>query len=508
MIYYHKKYPPKEYLVRCNGQAIRCRLYKEMMLKVPVKPEEKVYSGYWDRLWNSSEEDPDEEVHYKRITVLYVQDTEKDTSVVFITEKDKAIIKSAMECGAYCVANYSSRNTTYRRACYRLFTENRYTGYHLSNTDEFDEEYFTVAFKALYGCFKRRSYLIAVQNLNDIKEQFADQDREEEEKKKAAKAKQEEQERLRNEEQERKRKQFLEKISEAKAKHSAGIIEEFYRLDLLNQLTLTNAEKVREYAAVREFCIRHIPDLDNRMFSLQILRADYQSYIDRSCLEAFASNWRELNRSYKALERGMRGEEKVLDVLRLFDDRIHILHGYTWGCEHDFVVLSPYGIFTIEVKSLRGEYVVTKTGLLKCISNPKVKTKDIAFQSKKHLETLRRNLGNCEVFSDEIPLHEIICSAEPSFTIADEYGYIPVCYYNTLDKLLLPSGEKVVLSEEQMLAIKRYLTEHWAPEFVFDVFLPRGEIDGRDDFIRSFADVASGYYVAHCLLSEDEQSPN
>lgn len=504
MYHYYKKYQPKEYLVRANDQVIHCHMYKEMTLKVPVKPEEKVYTSYWDKFWNSTDEELDEEVRYKKITVLYIQDVQEETAIYFITEKDKAIVKSAMECGATGVEYYTLRNTNYRRACYRLYTENRYRGYHSSYNDEFDEEYFTDSFKVLYGCFKRRSYLIAVQSLDDIKEQFVDQVLEEKQKYEVKKINQKEKRIFHKENLERLRDLLLERIRESKEKHFSRIVEEFYQLDLLNKPTMTNDEKIKEYAAICEFCVRHMPVLRDRSFDLRTLRTDYPDYIDQSCFDAFFSNWQNINRSYRALVKGARGEKKVLEVLQLYDDRIHILHGYTWGCEHDFVVISPFGIYTIEVKNLYGEYVITQTGLLKSISCSMTKPKDIALQSKRHIETLRRNLRDCEAFSNDIPLFEVVCSAEPSFSVSDEYGYIPVCYYNTLDKILLPVGAEVVLSEENMLAIKNYLIEHWAPAFAF----PCKEIDNRDKFIQNFADVASGFYVAHHSLPANTHIQN
>lgn len=496
MVYHHEMHSQKEYLVRANNRVIHCRPYEEIALRVPVEPAEKPYNSYWERLWNCIDEDPDREVHYRKITVLCTKDVQDENKLFFVTEKDKAIMQAAMECGASCVNNNLLKVTNYRRACYKLFTENRYHDYYYSHYDVFDEEEFTDEFKVLYGCFKRRSYLIAVKSLSDIQKQFTDQDLKEEQKKQAEKLKQEEKIGYQRADRELLRQRLLQQIQESKKRHASKIIEEFYRLNLLSKPTLTNDEKIKEYAAVREFCINHMPVLDDKTFDLGILPTDYPDYINKTCFDTFISNWRNVNRSYKTLVRGARGEAKVLEVLRLYDDRIHILPGYTWDCEHDFVVISPFGIFTVEVKNLWGEYVITETGWLKPISNQTTKPKDVALQSKRHIETLRRNLRNCGAFSDDIPMFEIICSAEPSFSITDEYGYIPVCNYNTLDKILLPLGGKVVLSEEQMLEIKNYLVEHWMPPFTF----PCGDFDSRDSFIRTFADIASGFYVAHHSL--------
>lgn len=296
--------------------------------------------------------------------------------------------------------------------------------------------------------------------------------------------------------------QRIAQINEKKTSPIAVITADFYERNLLSTSSLTNSEKLAEYSAVQEFCSKYIPALTERGFKIESIYEDYPDYISEDAIYAFKENWVRLSRSFSALSRGASGEEKVYEVLSLFDDRIRILREYVWDHEHDFIIISPYGISTIEVKNLHGDYLLTETGILKCLSSEKVKPKDVALQSKKHLETLRRNLSGCPAFSPNVPLQEIICSAEANFTIKDEYHYIPVCYYNTVDKILLPEGGKEILSTKAMDEIQRYLLENKRETFKFDVFLPRGEIDSREAFIKNFAEVASGYLVANWEIME------
>ena len=286
------------------------------------------------------------------------------------------------------------------------------------------------------------------------------------------------------------------KINSEKAPFIAKITSEFYEQNLLSIFSLSNNEKLKEYSNLRDFCCKYIPVLDEYGFKIESIYDDNPNFVSKESCAAFKENWDRLSRSYSVLIRGVQGEEKVYEVLSLFNDRIRILRDYVWGHEHDFIVITPYGISTIEVKNLRGNYVLTETGILKCLSTNKVKPKDVALQSKKHLETLRRNLKGCPAFSVNVPLQEIICSAESNFTIKNEYHYIPVCYYNTIDKILFPEKGEIVLDENAMDVLEKYLLENQQGAFKFDIFLPRGEIDSRAEFIRTFADVASGYMVA------------
>ena len=290
---------------------------------------------------------------------------------------------------------------------------------------------------------------------------------------------------------------YLADIKFKKADYIVEIKTDFHETGLLCQPALSNSEKLDEFSALQKFCKKYIPSLGERGFRIESLHKKYPDHISEENCNAFRDNWIRISRTYSILSRGANGEEKVNDVLRLYDDRIRILRSYTLEKnEHDFIVISPYGISTIEVKNLYGDYVLTETGMLKCLSSNKVTPKDVAFQSKRHLETLRRKLNACSAFSLNVPLQEIICSAEPNFTIKNDYHYIPVCYYNTVDKVLLPENGKVVLNKKAMDALEKYLLENQREAFKYDVFLPHGEINSRTDFIDSFAEVASGYMVA------------
>lgn len=399
------------------------------------------------------------------ITVVRLLDEHDDVVVDAISNEDKAKITQAMK---------RSKNQ-----CSELHNEG------------------TIGMQILKNYHSSHStHALSIEDLHSVTNQFSNQDNEYRQKmtadKAREKARRKREKARRKEEAKLAREAFLLDVKMKKAKHSVEITTDFHDSGLLRKTALSNNEKLKEYSALRNFCKKYIPALADRTFQIESLYEKYPDYFSERSFTAFRNNWTRISRSYNVLKRGVIGEEKVAEVLRLFDDRARILRDFTWGHEHDFIIITPYGISTIEVKNLYGQYVLTETGILRCTSSSKVKPKDVALQSKKHLETLRRNLKNCPAFSADVPLQEIICSAEPNFTIQDDYHYIPVCYYNTVDKVLFPESGQIVLSDEEMDEIQKYLLDNQHDSFRFDVFLPRGEIDSREAFIESFVDIAGG----------------
>lgn len=274
-------------------------------------------------------------------------------------------------------------------------------------------------------------------------------------------------------------------------KAAVEIIEAFDQEGFLRQASLPTREKLDEFKRVRDFCLGYIPELSDRDYRIESIPTMYPDYIEPAQCERFAKNWVKMSASYFGLLRGVQGEEKVAEVLELYDDRLSILQNYRWGYEHDFIVLAPTGIFTVEVKTLRGNYTLTETGILKENGSQGDKWYDVALQSKKHVETIRRKLAGCAAFNSRIPLQQIICSAEPACTIKDEYHLLPVCYKNTIDQILLPSdGQPEVLTKKDIAEIRGFLEAHQEEERRYALFAPNGEIDSREVFLQSFASVA------------------
>ncbi len=279
---------------------------------------------------------------------------------------------------------------------------------------------------------------------------------------------------------------------------SKQIEEDFEQKGLLNKAALSTRDKCEEYEQVRKLCIEYLPELGQKEFRLEEFWERYQDCIDAAQFKIFSENWNRLYISWRGLKRGINGEEKVAEVLSLYDDRLCFLKNYAWGYEHDFIVLAPSGIFTIEVKTLRGDYVLTETGILKSVSCPNEKGIDVVLQSKKHLESLRRKLKACPLFHEDIPIQEIVCSGEGNFTIENKFPAMPVCYYNTLDSVIFSASMNcAALNQETIEGLRDFLLQHQEAKCTYDLFYPRGELDSREAFIHSFIAVAAGIKSAN-----------
>ncbi len=502
-----------KYLIKVDGgSTIKCSEYKKVKIEIPFlsvnmnkdSGEDFTFAGMIMSFFGEPEPTPaQKEVKYRDITVLSCYSD--GSRLFFVSESDRAATMAALECGERCVDGDSTAQSEYAKACVELYHKMKWNNY--SSDDN-------VVF--LTDCFKKKDSVITVVSVKNVISQYEEQDKNqvgcesydysvqqrisEREHVQQLLAELERENAVRELEEERRKIAIKKAVDEKKNSYIELIKNKFDDLDLLRVQSLSNRGKFDEYVAVRKFCFEFFSLLSDHSFRIDEFYDEYSEYISYSSYVTFKENWIRMNRSYSALKRGIDGESKVYEVLRLFDDRILILKEYTWDNEHDFIVITPYGISTIEVKNLFGNYELSETGMLKCLSNQKVKSRDVAFQSKKHLEILRRNLKLCPAFNNNIPLQEIICSAEPNFTIKDNYGFIPICYYNTIDKFLLPNSCDEVLSAEQMREIYEFLLENQQEKFTFDVFLPKGEIDSRESFINAFSELAAVYMAIQTTI--------
>lgn len=431
--------PGNPYIINIENQSFACSKYEKITFDVPV------------------------ERTAAKITVLKLSGVEKEP-VYVITQKEKSQIIAAMQRGkaARCWGN-DAIYFEFFVECKLKYEDCRDMQDYDTDDNVYDDPLrrrYSLKYGLLYDIAEggRASKRVFVSPLETVIRQFTEQ---------------------------------KQRVEEAMRLKREKIRADFNAAGLLAQSSLPPRQKLEEIERVKAFCRKTLPELDNRDFHIVDLSGRCPD-LDAGQCETFARNWSKLLSACSILRSGIQGEDKVAEVLTLVDDKLCFLRNYRWGCEHDFVVLTPYGIFTLEVKTLRGDYILTETGMLKSRSDPKAKGKDVVFQSKKHVETLRRNLKGCPAFHSGIPLRPVICSGEGDFTIRNQFPDIPVCYYNTIDRVLLPEpAPEPVLTENEIETLREFLLEHQEDEWKYDLFAPQGELDSREAFLDSFAAVAA-----------------
>ena len=312
-----------------------------------------------------------------------------------------------------------------------------------------------------------------------------------------------------HEKQEEKRKRLEEsRKRQADEKRKSAILERiedisrqvdnsFCEQKLLQVSELSAKDKVEEYGRLRKFCYSYIPELRNKQAEIASeFTQEFQEYVDISMCRIFDCNWAALSKAFFTLRRGIHGEDKVEEVLSLYDDRICFIRDYTWFYEHDFVVFAPSGIYTIEVKMLSSDYVLTETGVLKPLKDCNKMTMNVVLQSRKHVETLRKGLKECAAFTSEIPITEIICCADEKHIIKNEFPDIDVCYCNTLNKFIFPNNVESKLTAEKMAELKDFLLQRGEKNpHIYAVFGDQGDLPSKEEFVQSFAYTVGAKYV-------------
>ncbi len=274
------------------------------------------------------------------------------------------------------------------------------------------------------------------------------------------------------------------------------VTEKFDEAELLRKAALSAQDKVKEYGRLRQFCLSYIPELGDDRYGLVSALKKCWEYVNVDMCSSFENNWKALSKAFFQLNRGIQGENHVEEVLSLYDDRICFIRNHTWIYEHDFIVLAPSGIYTIEVKMLSDDYVLTETGMLKPLNDPWKRTSDVVLQSRKHVETLRKGLKECAAYTSDIPITEIICCADGNHIIKNEFPDMIVCYCNTLNKYLFPDNAENKLTAERMAELKDFLLQNGEKEpRTYSVFGDKGDLPDRDEFVRNFAYTVGAKYV-------------
>ena len=223
-------------------------------------------------------------------------------------------------------------------------------------------------------------------------------------------------------------------------------------IDKLTGIQSAMANGIRSVRSAEQF---HLKDV---MPHFEALANEY-GVKDTPEYDRLSHNMSYLGFTIASFKKGRSGEQKAMRALRVltFDTGVEILHNIglrdeTSETEIDAVVITPYGVFMIEVKNFSGDCIITERGILKRTddSGP---TYDLGGKMLDKEFLLRRCLGDLS----KVPYHGILLFADDNAKIQDHYGQIPVSYCNTVNEKIRSFNHGEVLTEDQITEIRNRL---------------------------------------------------
>lgn len=202
-------------------------------------------------------------------------------------------------------------------------------------------------------------------------------------------------------------------------------------------------------------------------------RKDYEVYafefdsiegISRRTLNAyneFSPIYSRLAKKEAILGQGIQGEERLYNRLRIIGDKIRIIQNARYvieddfSVEHDMIVISSYGIFSIEIKNWGRNSHINEKGYLVSENG---KTINVIEQSMRHVHNLERLIQK-ELYH-EAKVYPLIVWVNEKSAIKNDFKYVTVCNYNDVEFELFNSRKyKPIYTEKDVDAIYKKLVE-------------------------------------------------
>ena len=185
------------------------------------------------------------------------------------------------------------------------------------------------------------------------------------------------------------------------------------------------------------------------------LQEEYKDCLQRADFTAIV-NKIEVNK--KSIENGIYGEKRTYDSIKLLDDEIKILKNVLVSAndmneEHDLIVISSKGIFTIEVKYLSvPEIQIMESGIMKT----DIKTYgNVVEQSRRHMHSLRRLLKNTAY--SKIPIYPMIVFSNDNCDVVKNDSSVLSCYRNNVESIILDDSKESLLDHNRIEEIYGYI---------------------------------------------------
>lgn len=201
---------------------------------------------------------------------------------------------------------------------------------------------------------------------------------------------------------------------------------------------------------------------------------------------------------FNATDRGIRGEQKLMEELALFDERFYILENINIkedgvNAESDALVISRSGVFTIEAKNFaeEGHYSIhiSKDGrwLQKDRQGNYTPMSDVIRQSNRHIlvkqKMLNREMGDLGLIEQDeyIDIHGVIAVTNDVVDINNESDY-PIVRLSSLYGHI--RNNELKYTEEQVQAMVELFQTNNQPDVKFPIRDIEKEFDIQMAFLK------------------------
>lgn len=196
------------------------------------------------------------------------------------------------------------------------------------------------------------------------------------------------------------------------------------------------------------------------MLHFSALAGEYELK-DTDTYKRFEANMGELGYTIGSFIKGMKGERIARRALKLisFDKNVKILYNIALEdedvqAEYDAIVITPYGLFVVEVKNWGAEMHIDGNGILR--RNDQDIKYDLPGRMSVKEGLLREYLG--DIFPEQY--QGIVLFSNENAKVQDDFRKIPICYGGGIVYNIRSFNEGAILTENQINEIVDKICSH------------------------------------------------
>lgn len=202
------------------------------------------------------------------------------------------------------------------------------------------------------------------------------------------------------------------------------------------------------------------------------------------------------------LDAGAQGENNLYNRLKILGNKVRILRNISYAVddfvvEHDMIIISKCGIFTVEIKNWKQNSILDERGYL---SNKHGKKANIVEQTMRHVHNLEQTLYT--ITNTEYNVYPIIAWVNETSKLDNRFTNLTVCNYNNIEfEILNEDKYKDRYSADEVDKLYGLLKEIQIPAKKYPL-----EFD-RNLLIDSVTDVVTGWlFLPDAYELDDELS--